>query len=139
MLITPLKFLKEETASSLTKKASRGNSFLPTFTPVMVNELTAEQYKATRTERMRDISDVEGLDNDYPATNIWEYVKELVIAGVLPRYVWDNQVVEMLSRNNDDTYDHILLPTNEENIFVTIIIDLEMEEILGHYVLDVNA
>jgi translation initiation factor RLI1 len=105
----------------------------------MVNELTAEQYKATRTERMRDISDVEGLDNDYPATNIWEYVKELVIAGVLPRYVWDNQVVEMLSRNNDDTFDHILLPTNEENIFVTIIIDLEMEEILGHYVLDVNA
>jgi hypothetical protein len=105
----------------------------------MINELTTEQYMATRTARMRDMSDVEGTENDYPATNIWEYVKELAQAGVVPRYVWENQVVEMLSRNNNDTYDHILLPTNEENIFVTIIIDLEMEEILGHYVLDVNA
>lgn len=103
----------------------------------MTNELTAEQYKATLSDRMQDLTDVDLADTDFPATAIWEYVEELVANSIVPKYVLDSEVVEKLYRNQD-LYDHVLLPTAEENTFAVIVIDLETEEILGHYILDLN-
>ena len=103
----------------------------------MTNELTAEEYKATMSDKMQDLTETDLADTDFPATEIWEYVAELVTKDILPKYVLESEVVEKLYRNQD-FYDHILLPTNEENVFVVVVIDLETEEIYGHHILDLN-
>lgn len=105
--------------------------------PTMANELTAEQYKATISDKMRDLTDTDLADSDFPAIAIWEYVKELVEDDIVLAYVYESEVVEKLYRNGE-LYDHVLLPSHEENVFVVIIIDLETEEVFGHHILDVN-
>lgn len=104
----------------------------------MATQLTFEQYKATTTDKMFDLTDVEAGDSDFPANEIWEYVTELVGEGVVPAYVLDDEQVEKMYRTSTHTFDHVILATDEENEFIDIIIDLETEEIVGHYKIDVN-
>ncbi|UPT67188.1 MAG: hypothetical protein M0D57_00345 [Sphingobacteriales bacterium JAD_PAG50586_3] len=100
----------------------------------MTNELSAEQFKATFTERMVDFTDIE-IDNP---VNIWGYVKELVESGIVLKSVFEKELVEKVYRNDINTYDQVLLPTNDENTFVVIVVDIQKESILGHHVLDLN-
>lgn len=99
-----------------------------------MNELTGLQFKHTFGKSMTDITNVE-IDNPI---NIWEYVKELTENKIVTRIVYERELVEMVYRNDENTFDHILLPTEKDNSYIVIIIDLKKNEIYGHRALDVN-
>lgn len=58
---------------------------------------------------------------------------------MLQALVIEKQLVESISRNEDDAYEHGLLPTNRLGIVVCIIVGLRQRHIEGYYVLDVAA
>jgi hypothetical protein len=40
--------------------------------------------------------------------------------------------------NEDETFEHVLLPTDNEDVFINIVVDLEEEMVIGHYRLDLT-
>jgi hypothetical protein len=99
----------------------------------MTTLLTDNQYKQTLTPKMVNVT-----ETAEPTVDIWEYVGQLVKQNVVIQYVYDKQLVETVYRNQTNTFDHVLLPTDKENYFVVLIVDLIHHKITGHYPLDLN-
>ncbi len=95
--------------------------------------LTEEEYLATMSEEMIDVTEVAEA-----VVDIWPYVMVLVSEGVVQQEVLDDAQIEMVYRDEEDYFDHILLPTDDESIFVVIVVDLEEGEIYGHYILNLK-
>jgi hypothetical protein len=71
-----------------------------------------------------------------PVVDIWRYVEELVKQKLIDNYVLKNNLIEKVYRSDTSTFDHILLPTHDQNIFVTLVVDLTKKIIIGHIKLD---
>ncbi len=78
-----------------------------------MKELTDSEFENTLGEYMNDITNVE-IDNPI---DIWSYVKELAENKIVSRTVYERELVEKVHRNNENSFDHILLPT-EKIIFI---------------------
>jgi hypothetical protein len=70
--------------------------------------------------------------------DIWPYVRQLKNDETVSDYVYSNRLVEMVSRNDKGTFEHVLLPTEDQNVFIVIIVDLGLKSIKGHFTLDLN-
>lgn len=99
----------------------------------ITTQLTYDEYKRTMTGKMLDVTEMAE-----PIVDIWSYVQHLVTDNVVLEYVYNNQLVEAVYRNDKSTFDHVLLPTDKPNAFVAIIVDLEQREVKGHFRLDLN-
>jgi hypothetical protein len=99
----------------------------------MLTELTPEQFIITMSEQMEDVTETAD-----PVVDISPYVAELIGAGLILPGTLDEELIEIIYRNDDATYDHILLPTEDEDIFIALVVDLAGERILGHYSMDLN-
>lgn len=99
----------------------------------MTRQLTEEEFKSTFTEKMVDVT-----ATAVPFVDIWPYVQELAKDKIVDQYIFDNGLVEKVYRNQTSTFDQILLPTSDKNIFIVILVDLAIENIKGHYKLDLN-
>ncbi|GAB3906827.1 hypothetical protein [Mucilaginibacter boryungensis] len=99
----------------------------------MLTELTEEQFQSTFAVPMTDVT-----ETAEPILDIWPFVEELVNANKIPSNIYDNGVVRYVYRNPSNTYDHLLLPTDIENVFLVIIIDLLNVKTFGYYNLDLN-
>ena len=73
-----------------------------------------------------------------PVVDIWDYVEKLVKQKLVDSYAYENNLVETVYRNDTSTFDHILLPTVDKNVFITLVIDLTSETIFGHIKLDLK-
>ena len=100
----------------------------------MMQELTEIEFKKTFGNGMTDITETE---IDEPI-DIWNYVKKLTENQIVNRIVYEKELVEKVYRNELKTFDHILLPTAKQNVFLTIVVDLENKRIFGHKILDLN-
>jgi len=98
----------------------------------MIKELTELEYKNTFSQKMIKLEEV-----DNPV-NIWPYVNKLVKENIVREHVFENNLIEITYRNNINTFDHILLPTNCQNKYTVIIVDLQKSNIYGHYSLNLN-
>jgi len=99
----------------------------------MTTMLTEKEYKETMADEMVDVT-----ITAEPVVDIWPYVRQLTLDKVVLEYVYKNELVEKVYRNNKGTFDHVLLPTDNSNIFIVVIVDLEQNKIKGHYRLDLN-
>jgi hypothetical protein len=99
----------------------------------MTTVLTEKEYRETMTDKMVNVT-----ETAEPTVDIWSYVELLTKDKEISNYVYENQLVEMVSRNDEGTFDHVLLPTDKSNVFVVIIVDLKKEKIKGHFRLDLN-
>jgi hypothetical protein len=95
--------------------------------------LTEKEYKETMIDKMVDVT-----STAEPIVDIWPYVQQLTRDNEVSNYVYENQLVEMVSRNGKGTFDHVLIPTDKSNVFVVIIVDLKNKAIKGHFKLDIN-
>ena len=95
--------------------------------------LTEKEYKETMNDRMVDVT-----MTAEPVVDIWPYVRQLTLDNVVLEYVFKNGLVEKVYRNDKGTFEHILLPTDNSNIFIVVIVDLRQNKIKGHYRLDLN-
>ena len=93
--------------------------------------LTEKEYKETMNERMIDVT-----MTAEPVVDIWPYVLQLTLDKVVLEYVFKNELIEKVYRNDNGTFEHILLPSDNSNIFIVVIVDLKQIRIKGHYRLD---
>ena len=100
----------------------------------MTQELTEIEFKNSFGNGMTDITEME---IDEPI-DIWSYVKELTENQTLHLIVYKKELVEKVYRNDLNTFDHILLPTEKQNVFLTIVVDLKKKRIFGHKILNLN-
>ena len=70
--------------------------------------------------------------------DIWSYVQKLNKEKVVLDYVYENKLVETVYRNNENSFHHVLLPTDSKNVFIVIIINVTAKDIKGHFCLDLN-
>lgn len=99
----------------------------------MTTELTTDQFKSTFGKQMLDVTETAESEVD-----IWSYVGQLAQDYVVLNYVFDKKLVEAVHRNSTNTFDHVLLPTNNKNIFIVIVVDLKAKQIMGHIKLDLE-
>lgn len=98
-----------------------------------VKLLSEAQYLKTMGSQMKDIT-----KNAESIVNIWTYAELLLQNRLLSEYGFHKRLVEAVYVNNENTYQHILLFTNHQKIYVVIIVDLINKTIFGHYILDLN-
>jgi hypothetical protein len=96
-------------------------------------ELTSTQFKSTFVGKMRDLTKTAGA-----VVDIWNYVKRLTDNNIVSKYVFEKQLIEYVYRNENDSFDHVLLPTSNENTFVVIVVDIKKKAIFGYFRLDLN-
>ena len=97
-------------------------------------ELTEEEYKSTFSEKMNDVTSTAEA-----TVYIWDYVKWLdKLKYHLNMHIITRELVELVYRNSLNTYDHVLIPTSRKNIYLVIIVNIKVEKIFGHYLLDLN-
>ncbi len=98
----------------------------------MIKELTEAEFKSTFTNKMLDVT-----STAEPILDIWEYVEELVKNKAISNDVFENGIVELVYRNDSNTFDQLLLPIRK-NVYLVIIIDLLKTKIHGHHLLNLN-
>jgi hypothetical protein len=94
--------------------------------------LETAEFKSTCIGPMRDV-----LTAATDVIDIWPYVAAIPAPELFGNEIVDG-CVEHVYRNKDDTFDHVLVPTNTKNVFVTVVVDLARDRIFGHYLLDLN-
>lgn len=99
----------------------------------LTNQLTETEFKNTFGNKMIDVT-----QTAESVVDIWNYVEELVKQKMVDNYVYENNLVETVYRNDTSTFEHILLPTNDPNAFIILVVDLVSETIFGHTKLDLN-
>ena len=99
----------------------------------MILQLTEASFTKTFGKKMTDVSTTAS-----PVVDIWNYVEELAKLHILDCYVFENNIVEKVYRNDLSTFEHVVLPTEKEQVFITIVIDIQKKSILGHYFLDMK-
>jgi hypothetical protein len=99
----------------------------------MLRELSPEEFISTMSEEMADVTETADA-----VVDITDYVDALAAEGlVLPNTI-EEELIEIIYRNEEETFDHILLPTDNEEVFIALVIDLVEEQILGHYRMDLT-
>jgi hypothetical protein len=99
----------------------------------MLIELTPEEFILTMSEEMEDVT-----ETAEPVVDISPYVSELIAENLILPNTLEEELIEIIYRNEEETFDHVLLPTDDEEIFIALVIDLENERIVGHYRMDLN-
>jgi hypothetical protein len=99
----------------------------------LTKQLTEIEFRNTFGNKMTDVT-----ETAEPVVDIWNYVEELVQQKLVDNYVYANNLVEKVYRDDTSTFDHVLLPTGKPNIFITLVVDLTSETIFGHIKLDLN-
>ena len=99
----------------------------------MLIELSPEEFISTMSAEMEDVTETAD-----PTVDITPYVEALIAEGLVLPNTLSEELIEIVYRNEEGTYDHILLPTDDEEIFIAIVVDLIGERIVGHYAMDLN-
>jgi hypothetical protein len=100
---------------------------------ILTKALSEKEYKETMGSKMIDVT-----ETAEPVVDISAYVKDLVYENVVSDYVLKNNLVEKVYRNDTYTFDHILLPTSNENVFIVLVVKLGNATFIGHYRLDLT-
>ena len=66
-------------------------------------------------------------------------VAHLVKHGLVAQEVLDKQEVEIVYWNEDETFEHVLLPTDKEEVYIVVVVDLDEELVIGHHKLDLTG
>ena len=94
------------------------------------HKLSYEQYQATFMAPMVDVS-----QTAEPVLDIWPYV-EAVPEYDLEGFTLLDGIVRYVYQSPPGQYLHVLVSTEDENVFLVVIIDLFSVKITGHYLLD---
>jgi hypothetical protein len=98
-----------------------------------IPELNQTQYLSTMISPMTDVS-----KTAKPLVDIWPTVHSLVGMNLIPALVEKKHLVEAVYRNSAGSYDHVLLPTSRQDIFVCMIVNNNQKQIEGYYILDLG-
>jgi hypothetical protein len=96
----------------------------------MITSLTEKEFRSTFTDKMIDVT-----ETVEPLVDIWPYVQQLTADKIVDQYTFDNGLIEKVYRNQTNTFDQVLLPSSNKNIFIVILINLilkKSKDIIGY-------
>ncbi len=93
-------------------------------------KLTLEEFNQTFSAPMRNVT-----ATAEPKLDIWPYVEAVPIAD-LERFTLLDEVVAYVYLAASQQYEHVLVATNDKNVFLVIIVNLSEIKIEGHILLD---
>jgi hypothetical protein len=100
----------------------------------MIRQLSKQDYLSTcGVGRMKNVTEIGGAVLD-----VWPYVSEARRGLELSEYAFNNRLVELVYRSEDERFDHVLIPYGVNNVYLAIIVDRSERQIFGHYLLDLN-
>ena len=99
----------------------------------MTTQLTDEEFRNTFGIKMIDVT-----DTAIPVLDIWPYVSQLNKQNIIADAVLADELVEYVYRTDSSSFDHVMLPGLEFNLYIVIVIDLGKKAIVGHYHLNLN-
>lgn len=93
--------------------------------------LTKDEFLACFAQPMRDVT-----EDAEVAADIWPYV-----SAVKPLLGSASKVLDVahVHRDADERFDQVLIGTDQENVFLVIIVDRTERGIFGHHLLDLKA
>ncbi len=101
------------------------------------NLLLKSEFKKTFGDKMINITGKEDEHSPEGVMDIMPYVDSIPKDSLEGNELKDN-LVESVYRSSDNKYDHVQLITNSKNIYLVVVIDLMVDCIYGHYLLDLN-
>jgi hypothetical protein len=106
--------------------------------------LTEAEFLATFVRPMRNLS-ATGIDHgdDAPSLDggvldIWPYVAAVPAADLAGEVVRP-QEVDGVYRSGDGRWDHVMVATGTQNVYLVLVVDLASDRVYGHHLLDLNA
>jgi hypothetical protein len=99
--------------------------------------LTKEEFAATFSERMEDITGREDSVSPTGVLDIQPYLAAIPSADLRGHAA--ESWAERVYRSEDGRYDHVLFQTETKNVFLAVVVNLVSDNVLGHYLLDLNA
>jgi hypothetical protein len=97
-------------------------------------QLEQEKYNATMTNKKEEI-----MSTDSSVFNIWPYVSKLKSAKIISNKIKENELVYKVYRDTNDDFEHILLATEKENNFVSLVVNINKKKIMGYSLVDSNG
>lgn len=94
-------------------------------------QLEKEKFDATLSPVMKEIT-----TTDDAIFNFWPYVSELKSAKILSNKIKENELVYKVYRYANEQFEHILLATENENSYVSLIVNRNKKKIIGYAVVD---
>jgi hypothetical protein len=94
--------------------------------------LTAEQFRATFGESRHRVGD-EG-----PPFDFWPYI-EAIPASDFDGHDCSAGIVESAYRMSPGPYEHVLVKSEDRNVFLVIVLDHTTGVVYGHRLLDLNC
>ena len=99
------------------------------MTHAPIRRLTAEEFRATVEEPMRDMTRIPGAAVDL---DIWPYTEAVLAAEFADQDTskWD---VKRVYCNAPNTFQHVLIPTGRGRGYLIIVIDVAEAEVFGYF------
>lgn len=97
-------------------------------------QLDKESYNATITSKMTEIMTTDGT-----IFNFWPYVSQLKSAKIISNKIKEKELVYKVYRDANQEFEHIMLATENENNFVSLIVNRNKKKITGYSMVDAHG
>jgi hypothetical protein len=102
---------------------------IPALNPRPLDEAA---YDAVWIEPMDNVT-----ENAESSLDIWPYVRAVSQSDLAEHEIW-NEFVECVYRTADGHFDHVIVCTKTQNVYLAVIVDRNLSMIVGHRLLDMN-
>jgi len=99
---------------------------------MQTRKLNEEEFKATMTHKMHNVT-----ESATDVLDVWPYVDSVPSTDLEGHSICD-RFVEVVYRNDDYRFDHVLVMTRTKNVYLAVVVDLAHDSIYGHRVLDLK-
>ena len=107
------------------------------------HQLSETEYLATFVEPMRNISAIavrqgdDGPGVEGGVLDLWPYVSSVPESDTAGHSVRSPRV-DGVCRSGDDRWDHVMVATGTKNVHLVVVVDLAVDQVYGHHLLDLN-
>jgi hypothetical protein len=99
---------------------------------MQTRQLTEDEFKAAMTDKMHNVT-----ETATDVLDIWPYVNAVPVSDLDGHSIYDD-FVDAVFRSDDNRFDHVLVMTKTNNVYLAVVVDLAHDSIYGHRLLDLN-
>lgn len=101
-------------------------------TVLNMRELSYDEYRSTFDQKMNRLG-----PDAVPPFDFWSYI-EAIPPGDYGDFDCSAGSVDYVYENSRKTFSHILINSNDGNVFMVVVLDLEAGKVYGHRLLNLN-
>jgi len=94
-----------------------------------MKKLTFDEFKATQ-------FDAKKIEEGEPPFEFWSYVEQIPVEDFGDADCSKGEVGKVYRMG--DQYEHVLIQSQYEGVAMVIVLDLQKQEVYGHYLLNIN-